>query len=184
MWFPRLSRPLLPLCGPLGAIYHHSKLIGVSDHSIIAKPWSELTTVELYAFLRLRTGVFFVEQKVDEEELDGRDLEPSTVHFWVGDGTQAVAYLRVIEDEVPEHRDARHLIGRVVVAADHRGRGLAQLLIQRAIDEYGHLPLLLHAQSYIVPLYAGFGFEVFGDEYEEAGIPHTSMYREPGAATR
>jgi ElaA protein len=36
---------------------------------------------------------------------------------------------------------------------------------------------LLHAQSYIAPLYAKFGFEAFGDEYQEAGIPHLSMYR-------
>ncbi|GGF18787.1 GNAT family N-acetyltransferase [Subtercola lobariae] len=154
----------------------------MSDNSIIAKPWSELTTDELYAFLRLRTDVFYVEQKVDESELDDRDQEPTTVHFWLADGSRVIAYLRVIEDDTPEHEDARHLIGRVVVAADHRGRGLAQQLIARVLEQYGQLPMLLHAQSYVAPLYARFGFEPFGDDYDEAGILHTSMYR-PGAVS-
>ena len=166
-----------------GEICHHGKLTVVSDDSIISKPWGELTTDELYAFLRLRTNVFYVEQKVDEEELDDRDREPTTVHFWLTDGPRTVAYLRVIEDAVAEHRDARHLIGRVVVAPEYRGRGLAQRLIERVLGDYGQLPMLLHSQSYIVPLYAGFGFERFGDEYEEAGILHTSMYRPAAAFT-
>lgn len=166
-----------------GAIHHHSKLNRVSEDSIIAKPWAELTTDELYAFLRLRTNVFYVEQKVDEEELDDRDREPTTVHFWLTDGPRTVAYLRVIEDAVAEHLDARHLIGRVVVAADRRGQRLAQKLIARVIEQFGQLPMLLHSQSYVTPLYASFGFEAFGDEYEEAGILHTSMYRAPTADT-
>ncbi|MCU1479915.1 MAG: hypothetical protein JWQ19_701 [Subtercola sp.] len=175
----------------------------MSDNSIIQKSWSELTTDELYSFLRLRTNVFYVEQKVDEEELDDRDREPTTVHFFITDGgrtdggrtdggrtdgertdgQRTVAYLRVIEDDEPEQRDARHLIGRVVVDPDYRGRGLAQKLIQRVIEQYGHLPMLLHAQSYIVPLYTGFGFETLGDEFVEAGIPHRSMYRSAVAFT-
>ena len=153
------------------------------DNSIIAKSWSQLTTDELYAFLRLRTNIFYVEQHVDEEELDDRDREPTTVHFFIADGDRTIAYLRVIEDAEPEQLDARHLIGRVVVDAEYRGRGLAQKLIQNVIEQYGHLPMLLHAQSYIVPLYTGFGFETVGDEFVEAGIPHRSMYRSAVAFT-
>lgn len=37
--------------------------------------------------------------------------------------------------------------------------------------------MLLHSQQYIAPLYAKVGFEPFGEVYEEAGIPHVSMYR-------
>ena len=36
---------------------------------------------------------------------------------------------------------------------------------------------MLHAQEYVVGLYERFGFEAFGEPYEEAGIPHRSMYR-------
>ena len=142
------------------------------------RSWVELTTSELYSFIKLRTDVFYVEQKVDEEELDYRDLEPTTLHFWIADDAgRAVAYLRVIEDAEPSHLDARRLIGRVVVRADHRGQGLAQKLIAAVLDEFGHEAMLLHAQTYIAPLYAKSGFVAFGEEYVEAGIPHISMYR-------
>lgn len=141
------------------------------------KPWSELTTSELYSFVKLRTDVFFVEQKVDEEELDDRDQEPGTVHYWISDEKGCAAYIRILLNAEPEHLDARRIIGRVVVRADRRGEGLAQVLLARAIDDFGHEPLLLHAQQYVAPLYAKFGFVAFGEPYEEATIMHISMYR-------
>lgn len=145
--------------------------------SIIEKHWSELTTSELYAVLKLRTDVFFIEQKIDEEELDWRDAEATTVHYWIADDGGTAAYLRVIEDPEPTFRDAHRLFGRVVVRPDRRGQGLAQLLIDQVMHRFGHEPMLLHAQTYIAPLYAKYGFEAMGDEYEEAGLPHVLMYR-------
>jgi ElaA protein len=147
------------------------------DCSIARKSWGELTTAELYAFLKLRTDVFFVEQRIDEEELDNRDLEPLTEHYWISDDAGTAAYLRVLVDGSPAHRDASRLIGRVVVRADRRGEGLAQNLLREVIRRHGQTPMLLHAQEYVAPLYAKFGFEPFGDVYLEAGMPHLSMYR-------
>ncbi|CAN5236577.1 GNAT family N-acetyltransferase [soil metagenome] len=144
---------------------------------MIAKPWSELTTSELYSFLKLRTDVFFVEQKVDEEELDNRDQEPGTRHYWISDDEGCAAYIRVLLNDEPEHLDARHIIGRVVVRDDRRGEGLAQVLLARALEDYAGEAVLLHAQQYVAPLYAKFGFEAFGEPYEEATIMHVSMYR-------
>ncbi|MCU1509533.1 MAG: family N-acetyltransferase [Glaciihabitans sp.] len=147
------------------------------DCSVVQKPWGELTTTELYAILKLRTDVFFVEQRIDEEELDNRDQESTTRHLWIADDLGVAAYLRVIEDAEPQHRDARTIVGRVVVRSDRRGEGLAQVLLGEAIEHYGSRPLLLHAQEYIASLYEKFGFEPFGEVYHEAGLPHVSMYR-------
>ena len=147
------------------------------DCSVIEKSWGELTTAELYSFLKLRTDVFFLEQKIDEEELDDRDQEPGTSHLWIADSRGTAAYLRVIVDAEASHLDARRLFGRVVVRSDRRGEGLAQLLIDRVIERHGHEAMLLHSQEYIAPLYARFGFEAFGDVYVEAGLPHVMMYR-------
>jgi ElaA protein len=147
------------------------------DCSIVQKSWSELTTGELYDLLKLRTDVFFVEQRIDEEELDNRDQESTTEHYWIADASGTYAYLRVLLDETATHRDARRVIGRVVVRADHRGEGLAQALMRRVLDSFGNEPMLLHAQAYIAPLYAKFGFEAFGESYAEAGIQHISMHR-------
>jgi ElaA protein len=147
------------------------------DCSVVRKSWGELTPGELYAFLVLRTHVFFVEQRIDEDELDNRDQEPTTQHLWIADEVGTAAYLRVLVDQRPEYRDARHLIGRVVVRADRRGEGLAQALIREVLQSHAQTPFLLHSQEYIAPLYAKFGFEAFGDGYVEAGIPHIMMYR-------
>ena len=145
--------------------------------SVSAKPWGELTTDELYSVMKLRTDVFFVEQKVDEEELDNRDQEPGTTHYWIQDAAGTAAYLRVLLNAEPEHLDARRIIGRVVVRADRRGEGLAQVLMKRALEDLRGEAVLLHAQEYVAPLYAKFGFEPFGEVYIEATIPHISMYR-------
>jgi len=154
-----------------------NKLAGMPDCSIVHKHWDELSTTELYAFLKLRTDVFFVEQKVDEEELDYRDLEPETVHLYIADEVGTAAYLRTLHDAQAEHLDAHRVIGRVVVRADRRGEGLAQKLLDRVLSLYGHEPMLLHAQEYVAPLYAKAGFVAYGEPYDEAGISHISMYR-------
>ena len=153
------------------------KLAIVPECSVVSRSWSELTTNELYAALKLRTDVFFVEQKVDEEELDNRDQEPGTRHYWIADSSGTVAYLRVLVNESPDHLDAHHIIGRVVVREDRRGEGLAQHLMVRALEEFSGVPMLLHAQHYVAPLYAKFDFVAFGEPYDEASIMHISMYR-------
>lgn len=149
------------------------------DSSPIEKTWSHLTRDEFFELAQLRTEVFFLEQRIDEPELDERDRDESTEHVWITDENGPAAYLRVIVDDEPQpgNRDARRLIGRVVTRADRRGEGLSRRLLDHVIERHGAEPLALHAQSYIQPLYAGVGFEAYGDEYLEAGIPHIGMYR-------
>lgn len=144
------------------------------------KSWPELTTRELYSIMKLRTDVFFLEQRADEEELDWRDLEPRTRHYWIDDDRGTAAYLRVLWDAVPQHLDAHLVIGRVATRADRRGEGLALRLLRCVLDDLGREPMLLHAQEYVQGLYAKVGFASFGGVYDEAGMPHVSMYR-PGS---
>ena len=145
--------------------------------SVARKSWGELTTTDLYSFLKLRTDVFFVEQRVDEEELDWRDAESTTEHYWITDEVGSAAYLRVLTDKNPTHLDAALIIGRVVVRADRRGEGLAKVLLAAVIERHGAEAMLLHAQVYASSLYAKSGFVAFGEPYLEAGIAHLSMYR-------
>jgi len=156
----------------------------VPDSSPIAKTWGQLTRDEFFEIARLRTEVFFLEQRIDEPELDDRDRDESTEHLWIADDRGPAAYLRVVVDATPQpgNRDARRLIGRVVTRIDRRGEGLARRLLERVIERHGGEPLALHAQSYIQPLYAAAGFEAYGAEYLEAGIPHIGMYRPSGPA--
>ncbi len=56
----------------------------------------QLTARELYALLRLRSEVFVVEQDCVYADLDGRDLDPTTHHFWIDNGGDIIAAVRVL----------------------------------------------------------------------------------------
>jgi ElaA protein len=133
---------------------------------------SELDPVTLYRILRLRTDVFVVEQECAYPELDGRDLEPGSLQLWLADGDDVTATLRLLTDP-----DGAARIGRVATAGTARGRGLAAVLMQRALELAGDRPVVLDAQAHLEGWYARFGFTRAGEEYVEDGIPHVPMRR-------
>jgi ElaA protein len=125
-----------------------------------------------YLLWQLRTDVFVVEQECAYRELDGRDLEPSTLHVWAERDGEPVGYLRVLA----ETDDSRR-IGRVCVAEQARGGGIAAALMRRALDEIGARRCVLDAQSYLSDWYTQWGFTVTGPEFLDDGIPHVPMAR-------
>jgi ElaA protein len=136
----------------------------------------ELDTDTLYALLRLRVEVFVVEQACPYLELDGLDLHPSTVHFWLtphGVPTTMLAYLRLFPD------GQGYRIARVCTARSARGAGLADVLMRTALGEVGDAVIVLDAQSRLAAFYARYGFEVAGEEFVEDGIRHVPMRRDP-----
>lgn len=127
------------------------------------------------AVLALRRAVFVEEQGVPhEEELDGRDAE-------------AEHLLARLDGEVVGTLRWRRLdplgtvkLERLAVRADRRGQGIARALLRFAlarIDGCGLGPVILHAQAHALALYRSHGFEVEGDTFLEAGIPHRRMVR-------
>jgi ElaA protein len=138
--------------------------------------WDELDPRTLHDLVRLRVDVFVVEQECAYPELDGRDPEPGTEHWWTADDAGPTAYLRVLTEP-----DGSRRIGRVVTRRDARGLGLSAHLLDGVLAEHGHLDLVLDAQTYVQGMYARKGFEVSGEEYEDDdGIPHVPMRRGPG----
>jgi len=131
----------------------------------------------------LRSEVFFLEQKIDEEEFDTADRDPTTLHLWISDDEGMAAYLRIVHnpDQAVSHDGIADSLGRMVVRKSARGRGLAQVLMARALEIAGDKPLYLHAQDYVTSLYAKFGFERRGELFQEAGILHVVMVRHPDA---
>ena len=147
------------------------------DGTVRRLPGAELTPEELYGLLRLRVDVFVVEQRCAYPELDGRDLDPGTVHFAAGPPDAPLAALRLLTGPDGERR-----IGRVCTAADARGRGWGRRLLEAALDEVDGAPCVLDAQEHLVGLYGGFGFVPSGPGYEWDGVPHVPMRRLPGEA--
>jgi ElaA protein len=142
--------------------------------------FAELDAATLYAVLQLRSEVFVVEQNCVYRDLDGRDLEPDTLHLWLADGPTPVAYLRVLRDP-----DGTARIGRVVTDALHRGAGHAARLMDAAVATLAPGTVaVLEAQVYARRLYERSGFVVDGETYLEDGIEHVHMRRDPvGAGT-
>lgn len=147
--------------------------------------FSELSPSEVYDILAARCDVFIVEQNCAYRDIDGVDRH--AWHLFASDARSSpslptlAAYLRVmVEPEgVSDDDDVR--IGRVLTAASHRGQGLGNAIIERALREVGARwptrAIRLHAQSHLDHFYGTFGFEVISEVHDEDGIPHVWMRR-------
>lgn len=146
---------------------------------IHSRAFSELSTDELYAILQLRTDVFVVEQRCAYPELDGRDREPGTRHWFLilpqdSEPLQLVAYLRTLNN------GESSAIGRVVTAQEHRGQRLATRLLNAALRAPHRQPpgeWTLDGQIQLESWYARFGFVRDGEDFDEDGIAHLPMRR-------
>lgn len=118
----------------------------------------------------IRYAVFVEEQHVPVgEEWDGRD--DACVHFLATSAGTPVGTARLLPDG--------H-IGRMAVLSEWRGQGLGRRILDRVIAvarARGNRELLLAAQLHAIPFYERLGFEAFGDEFQDAGIPHRMMRR-------
>jgi ElaA protein len=139
---------------------------------------TELTPSQLYEILTLRADVFVAEQNSPYLDPDGRDLLPGTRHLWVTGEQGIESYLRVL------HEGDHYRIGRVVTVEHARGQGLAARLMAAALEIVGDADSVLNAQTYAQGFYAKFGYVPEGDEFDEDGIPHITMWRRVAARTR
>lgn len=135
--------------------------------------WSaDLDATTLYGLLRLRAQAFIVGQNCAYQDLDGRDLDPDTLHFWIKDPDGiVVSGLRVLADPAGDG----FWIGRVCTAESERGRGHAARLVGAALAEIGGARCRLNAQAHLKDMYGKLGFVVSGDEFLEDEIPHVPM---------
>lgn len=117
----------------------------------------------------IRREVFVQEQGVPEDlEWDGLDSDCRHVLAETGSG-EAIGTGRLLPDG--------H-IGRMAVRKPWRRSGVGSALLERLVAMVrarGDALIVLHAQSYVTAFYRRAGFEPFGDEFMEAGIPHVEM---------
>lgn len=136
------------------------------------KAFSELTTKEFYALIKLRIAVFVVEQACAYQEVD--DSDKIAIHTWLQEEGKIVGYTRIYSKE-----EGTVTFGRVLILPEYRGRKLGNQLIERTLqviaDTYPKRELVISAQAHLVHFYASFGFEVSSDIYEEDGISHVTM---------
>lgn len=127
--------------------------------------WEEAAT----ALRVVRTAVFIREQQVPEE-LEWDQFDAVSVHaLAVNNAGQPVGTARLLPDG--------H-IGRMAVLKEWRGQGLGSALLTRLLQvlvKRHQSQAQLHAQTSAISFYKKFGFEIVGEEFIEAGIPHVKM---------
>lgn len=123
------------------------------------------------ALREIRRNVFIVEQRVPEV-LEWDDADARSIHaLAVDDEAKPIGCGRLLPDG--------H-IGRMAVLASWRRHGVGGALLQLLMDAArrdGHRRAILNAQVDAIAFYARYGFEVTGDQFEEAGIAHRVMER-------
>jgi predicted GNAT family N-acyltransferase len=129
----------------------------------------------MVAINRIRTKVFQEEQKVSAElEFDG--LDDSATHFLAYINGQAVGTARIREIDSDTVK-----IERLAVLPNYRDRGIGKQLMRSALSiiaQWGKSLAIVHAQAYIAQLYQQLGFEISGEQFNEAGIPHVKMSKQ------
>ena len=132
---------------------------------------SELSGMEVYELFMLRQQVFMLEQNCLHPDIDREDETALHLRHLDNDGRLA-GCLRVVTGSEPG-------IGRVAVRKKARKRGIAQGMMQAAIDkcqqEFPDKKIRLAGQTYLLDFYSSFGFVPVGTEYMEDDIPHQDM---------
>ena len=144
------------------------------------QPFDNLKPRQLHDILRLRSGIFQLEQNCLYADIDGEDLHALHL-FAVDDKGHIVAAARLFlpGDTYKNKRQDVAWIGRVVVAASQRGLGVGHDLMRAAIAEvharHEGAAIALSAQAHLKSFYAAHGFLQCGEPYNEDDIPHIEM---------
>ncbi len=139
------------------------------------------------ACFAVRKEVFVVEQGVPQEiEYDSYDAVALHVLAVRGDGTP-LGTGRLLHGEEAAAKTGGDptvgSLGRLAVTQEARGLGVGAALV-RAIEDaaraHGLAALDLHAQTHALGFYERLGYEAYGPEFPDAGIPHRAMRRALG----
>lgn len=138
------------------------------------KRFKELSVVELYSLLQLRSEVFVVEQNCVYQDIDGKDEK--AIHVLGYYNNELAAYSRIFNkgyyfDEAS--------IGRVIVSPKYRdkkfGHDLMRVSMNAIKENFNETAITISAQEYLKKFYESHGFVQTSEMYLEDDIPHIQM---------
>ncbi len=150
----------------------------MSDSELVVRAVSDEREWEMAR--AIRTEVFIVEQQcAPEEEWDGFDETSRHVLGWLGEKPIGVARWRTVTC------DGRAVakLERFAILQEYRGHGFGRALVIQTLHDArlaGFASFLVHAQTYLEPLYSDLGFLCVGETFVEADLPHVRMVLEEG----
>ena len=126
------------------------------------------------ACFAIRIDVFCDEQNVSRDiEFDGLDDQCRHYLVTLDDAEIGTARARPLND-----REIK--LERIAVRSEFRNTGIGRLLMVRVLSDAarsGYECAVLNSQVQACPFYAKLGFEIEGEPFDEAGIPHRRMRR-------
>ena len=145
--------------------------------NVVIKKFNDLSTIELYEILQLRSKVFVVEQDCVYQDIDGNDQK--ALHIIGTIENKIIAYTRCFR---PGDYFKEASIGRVVVKESQRkfkrGNQIMNSSIKAINNHYKTKIIKISAQCYLNKFYTNLQFKPIGEKYLEDGIPHVAMLRE------
>ena len=144
--------------------------------NVVIKKFNDLSPLELYEILQLRSEVFVVEQDCVYQDIDGNDQK--ALHIIGTVENKIIAYTRCFR---PGDYFKEASIGRVVVKESQRkfkrGNQIMNNSIKAINDHYKTKIIKISAQCYLNKFYTNLQFKPIGEKYLEDGIPHVAMIR-------
>ena len=125
--------------------------------------------------IMIRTQVFVIEQGISAE-IETDEWENDSTHYLLTEDNKALATARsrLIDENTIK-------IERVAVLKEARVRGVGTELMRYLLQDIHSQPNLetikLGSQNSAIPFYEKLGFQVIGEEYLDAGIPHHFMVK-------
>ncbi len=139
---------------------------------LIAKEFTELSTVELYEILKARAEIFMMEQNIHYQDIDNVDYK--SLHCFFMEENKVIAYLRAFYQE--NDKDIVR-IGRVLTL--QHGKGIGKELLEKSLvaikDKMKCKKICMDAQKHAIGFYEKFGFEVVSKDFIEEGVVHVVM---------
>ena len=123
--------------------------------------------------LAIRMEVFVAEQNVPEDE-ERDEWDETAQHFLALVDGQRAATARAVAKAPGLVK-----IGRVAVRAPYRGSGFGARLMRAVEADYPGATLMLDAQLQALNFYAKLGYVAEGPVFDDAGIPHRRMVKQP-----
>jgi len=149
----------------------YSVLKMMADFNVRLANWSD--EADRQALREIRRLVFIEEQNVPIE-LEWDDFDKTATHLLATDKVsgQPIGTARMVIDP------SKISIGRMAVLANYRQQGIGSALLNTLVNlatEQGYDNIQLSAQTHATEFYHKLGFEQYGGEFLDAGIPHYAM---------
>lgn len=138
--------------------------------------WTDDVASTIYQDALAIRKVVFVEEQQVPVELEIDELESETLHVMLYEKEKPVATARIYD-----LGDGLYKVQRVAVVKESRGQGAGRKVMEAVEEKVRALAgskLTLGAQNTAIPFYESLGYQVEGDEFMDAGIPHHTMVKD------